>query len=110
MRVKKRAFYENKLRLESNNNIKKFFSLSNELTCAAKDNDKEKENINVDECNDFFCKSWREKARKFTTLKELGVRKRINSTFLVDIMQSEISSEIMLKIKFSLNTYGLNNY
>ena len=58
----------------------------------------------------FFCKLWRERARKFTTLKQLRIPKRINSTFLADIMQSEISKEILLKIKFSLDTYGLNNY
>ena len=50
-------------------------------------------------------------ARSFKTLKELRFRKQINSMFLDDITQSEISNIFeSLKTKFSLDTYGLNLY
>ena len=41
---KKNAFYQNKLRLDSNNNSQEFFRLYNDLTCATKNNDQEEKN------------------------------------------------------------------
>ena len=105
---KKKAFYQNKLRLESKNNSKEFFRLYNDLTCATKSNDQEEKNINVDEFNDFFSNIGEKLAKNFITLKELRVRKQTISMFLADITQSEISID-SLKTKFSLDTYGPNH-
>ena len=66
---KKKAFYQNKLRLESNNNSREFFRLYNDLICATKNNDQEEKNINVDEFNDFFANIGKKLARNFKTLK-----------------------------------------
>ena len=108
---KKKAFYQNKLRLESNNNSREFFRLYNDLACATKNNDQEEKNINVDEFNDFFANIGKKLARNFKTLKELGVRKQINSRFLADITPIEVLNIFeSLKTKFSLDTYGLNHY
>ena len=97
--------------MESNNNSREFFRLYNDLTCATKNNDQEEKNISVDEFNDFFANIGKKLARNFKTLKELRVRKQINSMFLADITPSEISNIFeSLKTKFSLDTYGLNHY
>ena len=97
--------------MESNNNSREFFRLYNDLTCATKNNDQEEQNINVDKFNDFFANIGEKLARNFYTLKKLRVRKQINSMFLADITQSEVSNIIeLLKTMFSSDTYGLNHY
>ena len=79
--------------------------------CYQKKRSGRKKNINVDEFNDFCANIGEKLARNFNTLKELRAQKPINSMFLADITQSEISNIIeSLKNKFSLDTYGLSHY
>ena len=80
--------------------------------CYQKQRPGRKKNINVDEFHDFFANIGEKLARNFNISKELErVRKQINSMYLADRTQSEVSNIIeSLKTKFSLDTYGLNHY